>query len=295
MLTLPAPAKLNLALHITGRRADGYHTISSLVAFANIGDLLCASPEESGIYLSISGDFSDTLNLSVSNNLVLRAAHRLREASGVKRGARLILEKYLPVASGIGGGSSDAAAAALLLNELWELGLSPEQLSELLLPLGADIPMCICKKPALAEGVGEILLPLADVPRFPLVLANPGVALSTADVFRLHRRNGRKLSDKIHVYKCDDWISSLKTFANDLQAPACELAPVIGQALEAIAATPGCLLARMSGSGATCFGLYTSAEAADNAAALLQSAHPQWWVRAGVTLPSETAQTRAHS
>lgn len=293
MLAAIARAKLNLALHITGIRPDGYHLLSSVVAFANYGDRIEVSPAEA-LSLHISGEFSQQLPGRVEDNLIWKAAARLRDAMGITGGAAIHLQKNLPVASGIGGGSSDAAAAALLLHDLWQLDLSRDGLAELLLPLGADIPMCLYGAPVLVEGIGEQVTPIYGLPPFGVVLVNPGVAVSTPEVFALYdslrhceeakptKQSSLADSGLLRFARNDepDWLELLRQCHNALQEPAGKLAPVIDDVLAELESAPECLLARMSGSGATCFGLFATEEQAIVAAARIRAHYPHWWVQA---------------
>jgi 4-diphosphocytidyl-2-C-methyl-D-erythritol kinase len=264
-----APAKINLTLHVTGQRDDGYHLLDSLVVFADLGDRLvlrrAAAPS-----LSVTGPMAAGVPLG-PDNLVLRAAARM----GVD--LEIGLEKHLPSAAGIGGGSSDAAAvlrgAVALVPGLAlpaDAGLS----------LGADVPVCLMARAARMRGIGEDVAQVDGLPEVHGVLVNPGVAVSTAVIFRsLARKDNAAMPDVLPVWRdAADLAAWLAGQRNDMQAAAVAAAPVVGKVIAAVAATPGCLLARMSGSGATCFGLYADAEAAARAAAAL--ARPGWWVRA---------------
>ena len=273
-----APAKLNLFLHVTGRRPDGYHLLDSLVAFADCGDVLHAS-DAAGLSLTISGRFAAGLAAD-SSNLVLRAANALATQAGVPAQARLELEKHLPVASGIGGGSADAAASLRLLIRLWRIAPNPAALQQLALRLGADVPACLASRPVRMAGVGEQLAPAPVLPGCFVLLVNPGVPVATPAVFQA--RSG-PFSPPAHLPvgwpDAASMAAGLATLTNDLEAPARSLCPVIGDVLASIGAQPGCLLARMSGSGATCFGLFATLEAAKQAAGATN--RPGWWVWAG--------------
>jgi len=282
-----APAKVNLFLHVTGRRAaDGYHLLDSLAVFGPSADSLRAEPAPA-LTLACEGPFGAAL-AAEADNLVLRAARLL----GAGRGAALVLDKRLPVASGIGGGSADAAAALRLLDRLWGLRSGESRLRDLAARLGADVPVCVASRPARMAGVGEVLLDAPALPACGLLLANPGVALPTPDVFRA--RSGAAFSPPADLP--ESWPGAaamardLARLANDLEAPAVALRPVIAEVLAAIRATPGCLLARMSGSGATCFGLYATPAAAQAAAALLPAA---WWREGGGLYADEGASLHA--
>lgn len=276
-LRLIAPAKLNLYLHVLGRRADGYHMLDSLVAFTACGDQLSVWPD-SALSLHVTGPFADALG-AVEDNLVLRAATGLVQAAEINQpGARIELVKNLPPASGLGGGSSDAAAAIRLLSQLWNVALKPEQERQLALGLGADVPVCLFGAPALMRGIGEILDPAPALPLLYVLLANPGIAMPTGPVFeRLAGRFGassRQLPEMTDAAAAARWLAGQR---NDLQPPAIELAPEIRILLEAMATLPGCLLARMSGSGASFFALFATADALNLAAATVKQQSPAVW------------------
>ena len=263
-----ARAKVNLALHVTGQRADGFHLLDSIVAFADHGDRITVEQAET-LTLTLTGPFAN--DLSSTDNLVLRAARALHP----NRGARITLQKNLPVASGIGGGSADAAATLHVLSQLWSVPLPPP---ETLLTLGADLPVCLAGHPARMQGIGDLITPLLLPPAW-LVLANPGVALPTAQVFRaLHDRNQPGLAPPPPLNNTANLVQYLQTTRNDLEPPARALVPAISDTIAALGRQSGCLLARMSGSGATCFGLFTSQTSAQTAARSLQTANPAWWV-----------------
>ena len=263
-----ARAKINLALHVTGQRSDGYHLIDSIVAFADLGDRLTVAAAPA-LTLTITGPFA--AGLSPTDNLVLRSARTLHPTLG----ADIILEKSLPVASGIGGGSADAAATLIALSALWSVPL-PRPAT--VLGLGADVPVCLAGRAARMQGIGDRLTPI-PLPRAGLVLVNPGFALATADVFRaLARRDNPPLPDLRAFQDAASLAAFLTACRNDLEAPARSLAPAISACLTALAATPACLLARMSGSGATAFGLYPDAATARAAAMALRHKRPDWWI-----------------
>jgi 4-diphosphocytidyl-2-C-methyl-D-erythritol kinase len=265
-----APAKVNLALHVTGRRSDGYHLLDSLVVFPRLGDRLRVAPSPA-LTLAVEGPFAEAV--PGDDNLVLRAARLF----GGGRGAALTLDKRLPVASGIGGGSADAAATLRLLARLWGLPLPP---GEALLALGADVPVCLGGVGCRMRGIGEELDPVA-LPPFWLVLANPGVPLATGAVFAgLGGRFGAPLAAPPTFADAAELARWLSEQRNDLESPAAALAPAISETLAALGAQPGCLIARMSGSGATCFGLFAEAGRAEAASIGLGRFHPDWWVAA---------------
>ncbi len=276
--TEAAPAKVNLFLHVVGRRADGYHLLDSLAVFPQVGDTLSAVPADT-LSLLLDGDFGGALQAE-PDNLVLRAAHGLAALAGVPAAARLTLVKTLPVASGIGGGSADAAATLRLLGRLWGVSPALDSLHALALRLGADVPVCLAARPARMAGVGETLSPAPDLPAFGMVLVNPGVAVSTPEVFRA-RLGGFSAPASLPAFWADAaaMARDLAALSNDLEPPAVALRPVIGEVLAALRAIPGCLLARMSGSGATCFGVFADAAAASAAAGLVR--RPGWWAWGG--------------
>ncbi len=276
-LTLAAPAKINLYLHVTGKRDDGFHLLDSLVAFAAIHDSLTIEPAP-GLELFIDGPFGSGLPAS-SDNLVYRAAERLRSLAGISEGARITLYKNLPIASGIGGGSADAAAAIKGLVRLWGIHPGHHDLSGLALGLGADVPICLYGQAAFMGGIGEQIEPLSGFPDVPMVLVNPGVGVSTPAIFKARKADfSPSCRFDASPASIEDFINILKDGrANDLALPAIQTEPVIGDVLETLEATAGCRLARMSGSGATCFGLYDNQTDADNAAAKIKAARPNWW------------------
>ena len=273
-LTELAPAKINLFLLVTGKRADGYHLLDSLVVFAGAHDRLSATPS-SDMSLTFGGSFGASLSTH-PDNLVLRAANALASATGMRRAVRLHLEKNLPIASGIGGGSSDAAAALRLLSRLWAVDV-PEGLAA---TLGADVPVCLDPRPRRMSGIGEVLEPAPALPACGIALVNPGVALPTAAVFRARAAAfSRPATLPRRWPDLATLAGDLAGWGNDLQAPAIALCPPIATVLASLHAQPGCRLARMSGSGATCFALFdTEAQAA--AAAAAASRHG-WWCWGG--------------
>lgn len=268
-----ARAKVNLCLHVLGRREDGYHLLDSLVVFPELGDRLEAEPA-AGLSLGVVGAFADQLP-SGGENLVLRAAEGLAALAGPARpGAALRLEKSLPVAGGIGGGSADAAAALRALMRLWNLRLDGPAAVRLALSVGADVPVCLgAPRPAMMGGIGEVLRPAPALPEAWLALANPGVPVPTAEVFRrLRRRDGAAAAPpgKFEtVQELADWLATRTT--NMLEPAAEAAAPAVGALRRRMAALPGCLLARMSGSGGTCFGLFAEDRAALAAAETLRA------------------------
>jgi 4-diphosphocytidyl-2-C-methyl-D-erythritol kinase len=277
-LTEFAPAKINLSLHVTGKRADGYHLLDSLVVFAGIGDRLHAEPAD-GLSLRVTGPFAAGLD-GEGDNLILRAARALADAAGIAPNAALVLEKNLPVASGVGGGSADAAATLRLLSRLWAVTVAPGTMQGLAGRLGADVPVCLAGRPTRMRGVGERLDPAPAMPEYGMILVNPGVALSTVDVFRARLSDFSQEADLPAGWdSAESMATGLAGLTNDLQPPAIALRPVIADVLAALTARPGCLLARMSGSGATCFGLFPDPDRAMREAAFL--AREGWWIWGG--------------
>ena len=284
-----AHAKINLHLHVVGRRDDGYHLLDSLVVFAGAHDTLSvqAGPDLS---LELDGRFAAGLvQEAASDNLVIRAARLLQEQGGDRSGARLRLQKELPVASGIGGGSADAAAALRLLRRFWNSDADRSRLMAMAAGLGADVPVCVEQRPALMGGIGEVLQPAPGLPECFMVLVNCGLAVSTPAVFRA-RPSGYRDPAQLpqHWPDAASMAAGLARLSNDLEATAVALCPPIAGVLAAIEAQPGCLLARMSGSGATCFGLFAREQAALDAARELDRASapglqggPRWWVWGG--------------
>lgn len=268
-----APAKVNLCLHVTGQRPDGYHLLDSLVVFADVGDLIEVRAART-LSLRVVGPQAQGLPVG-EDNLVLRAARAFAGAAG----AAITLTKNLPVASGIGGGSADAAATLRALARLWSV---PPPDAESVLRLGADVPACLAGHAVRMQGIGERLSRAAPLPEAFLVLVNPGVAIATPDVFKaLPAKNNPALPDVPGFASALEMAQWLAAQRNDLEGPALQLAPVIGAVKQALATAPGCLLARMSGSGATCFGLFADPAEAQSACAAISAAQPDWWVACG--------------
>lgn len=261
-----APAKVNLTLHVTGRRDDGYHLLDSLVMFADIGDRLTVAP--GALRLDVRGPLADGVPVG-PDNLVMRAATLM----GVE--AVITLEKHLPASAGIGGGSSDAAACLRALSRMMGVDLPDDVVS-----LGADVPVCLLARAARMQGIGEDVTPLSGMPMLDAVLVNPGVSVSTPAIFkRLEHRHKPPMPTRLPMFEAaEDLISWLVTHRNDLEAPAMAEAPIISDVLGQIEQTQGCRLARMSGSGATCFGLYADPQSARDAAETIACSHPGWWI-----------------
>lgn len=264
-----APAKINLTLHVTGRRSDGYHLLDSLVVFADFGDLITVRPATVSC-LAVTGPMAVGVPVD-ADNLVLKAAALIDVT------ADITLEKHLPAAAGIGGGSSDAAATLRALCDMTGVAMPRD-----VLVLGADVPVCLAPRAARMRGIGEDVTPLAGVPSLYAVLVKPPVAVATPGIFAgLTQRENPAMSDPLPTwadaaaFMC--WLGEQR---NDLQGPAIAAEPIIAEVLEALLDTPGCQLARMSGSGATCFGLYDRAESAAAAAGRLAQDRPGWWAKA---------------
>jgi 4-diphosphocytidyl-2-C-methyl-D-erythritol kinase len=272
-----APAKVNLYLHVTGKRRDGYHLLDSLVVFAGTGDTLRFAPSET-LSLEIEGPSAAHLSAG-EDNIVLKAARALADALGRPAQAAITLEKHLPVASGIGGGSADAAATLRGLMALWDVSIDDATLARIGLGLGADLPVCLAGRPTQMSGIGETLEPALPLPPAWLVLVNPRVALSTPSVFRARAGDFTPAAPLTEIpADAHALANALIGRRNDLAQPAMGLEPAVKTMLDAIGGTQGCLLARMSGSGATCFGLYADEATADEAADALAEAYPDWWV-----------------
>jgi 4-diphosphocytidyl-2-C-methyl-D-erythritol kinase len=288
-LTEEGRAKVNLTLRVVGRRTDGYHDLESVVAFADCADKLTLTPAPE-LSLKTVGPLASACG-DVADNLVLKATRLLGEVvPGLKAGA-FVLEKILPVAAGIGGGSADAAAALRLLARLNGLALDDERMREVALETGADVPVCLASRACDMTGVGETLLPLSP-PKMPCVLVNPCVPVATKNVFEaLGLRHGELLVGATDVMQSaswpdeggslEEWVEALAAGNNDLEAPATKIEPVIGKVIATLNATNGAWLARMSGSGATCFAIYENTADAGRAADKIRLDHPDWWVHAG--------------
>lgn len=279
-----APAKINLALHVTGQRADGYHLLETLVTFTEAGDTIRIRDADTDSF-SISGLFGDLLRADDGgDNLVTRARDLLRDALAPtgqpSRPVAIHLEKNLPVASGIGGGSADAAATLRALLRHWNAVVDPQRLAALALTLGADVPMCLASRSLIARGIGEDIEPVADLPVLFLVLANPLKAVSTPEIFR---RLQSKTNPRLPEHATIGWMDFLAQSRNDLQPPAQLLLPEIGE-LAGLLLQEGAGLVRMSGSGATCFGVFHSLEAAENAETSLRKKRPGWYFQATRTI-----------
>ena len=284
-----ARAKVNLTLRVVGRRVDGYHELESVVAFADCADRLSLTPSPE-LQLVTTGPLAQACG-AAADNLVLKAARLLGERVPNLRQGGFTLDKVLPVAAGIGGGSADAAAALRLLARLNGLAVDDARLVEVARLTGADVPVCLPSRACVMTGVGESLSPL-DLPKLPCVMVNPRVAVATRDVFTaLGLRHGELLVGASDVLEApgwpeagasvEDWVEALAAGSNDLEAPAMRIQPVISEVISALNATNGAWLARMSGSGATCFAIYENTAEAGRAAQQIRLDHPEWWVHAG--------------
>lgn len=285
MIAEIAPAKINLYLHVGPRRFDRLHDLESLFVFADAGDVLTAEPDDR-LSLSVAGPFAGLLAREpVDRNLVMKAAVALKDASGVANGASLRLDKRLPIASGIGGGSADAAAALRALVRLWGLDIPPAELKKIAFGLGADVPACLDRRPVYVSGAGEII---ADGPALPplwICLVNPGVAMPTGPVFaafdRKHPAPDRPARPCVEGAGYRKVTELIQNSRNDLEAIAIERRSVIQTVIDRLSSRPGAIAARMSGSGATAYGLFTSSEAASRTAKSM--AGRGWWsMSAGV-------------
>jgi 4-diphosphocytidyl-2-C-methyl-D-erythritol kinase len=283
-------AKVNLTLRVVGRRVDGFHDLESVVAFADCADRLTLTPG-STLNLKTTGPLAQDCGETV-DNLVFKAAQLLGERVPDLNLGNFTLDKVLPVAAGIGGGSADAAAALRLLAQANGLAIDDPRLIEVAKLTGADVPVCLASRACVMTGVGETLLPLS-LPKIPCVLVNPRVPVATREVFEaLGLRNGELLVGVTDVLQAtawpeqgasiEDWVEVLAGSTNDLEAAATRIQPVIGEVLSALNATNGAWLARMSGSGATCFAIFENTPEAQRAAQKIQLDHPQWWVHAGI-------------
>ncbi|WP_420548552.1 4-(cytidine 5'-diphospho)-2-C-methyl-D-erythritol kinase [Curvivirga sp.] len=279
-----AAAKVNLDLLVTGKREDGYHLLDSLVVFTEFGDHIRVSEAEE-LSLEVSGPYKSAVPLDGSN-LVLKAAKALQAKLHIKTGAKIHLEKNIPAAAGVGGGSADAAATLKALLRLWDIQMPLEELSELGLTLGADIPVCLLSQSAIMRGVGEDIRKIVPLPPLYMLLVNPGVSLSTPDVFKARVPEFSAIADRSSLMdktqSRQDFLNLCLAQKNDLTEAANCLAPVVAEVLNVIEKQPDCLLARMSGSGATCFGLFADIEAADMAKNAVLRYNTDWWAEAAL-------------
>ncbi len=292
-----APAKINLYLHVTGRRSDGFHCLDSLFVFADFGDQIEVVSGGGDIRLTIDGPFASALPPVAGDNLVMKAAHSLeafadgRSERASRIGANIRLTKNLPVAAGIGGGSADAAATLHALNAFWDVGAEPDELSGLAALLGADVPACLHARPVQAAGIGEMLTPAVPLPVCGILLVNPGLPLLTAGAFKAFAAAGPIYSVAAPLVTEPDTLPALVTMLelrhNDLQPVAEKMVPAISLILDRLEQVPDCRLARLSGSGPTCFGLFENPSEAAAAGQAIKAENPDWWVQSGSLLAGD--------
>ncbi|CAK7192333.1 4-diphosphocytidyl-2-C-methyl-D-erythritol kinase [Commensalibacter sp. Nvir] len=281
-------AKVNLYLHVTGKNNNGYHLLDSLIIFPDKYDKITVTSapltQKKLISLKIDGFFSTKFqNKDIRDNLVIKAAERLAQFNGnLLKPVQLSLQKNLPIASGIGGGSSDAAATLRLLKNYWQINISKDQLMGIALELGADVPVCLHSVPQRMQGIGEKLSFVSNLPNFGILLVNHGENVSTADVFgKRKKRFSQEVKIPIEGMNFDSFVTRLASCNNDLQETACSICPKIFEVITAISKLPDCRLVRMSGSGATCFALFQTAEQAYRASVLLAKQY-SWWIWGGL-------------
>jgi len=276
-MRVSANAKLNLLLHVTGKRADGYHLLDSLVAFCAFGDSLDIHEAES-LSLEITGEFAPQLS-NDENNLVLRAARLIAKHGKKEIGARMVLHKNIPVGAGLGGGSCDAAAAIRGLQQFWQLSLTHDQQLKIAQDLGSDVMVCVEQVPAWISGVGDLVSPVRLLEDVAIILVNPKQPLLTADVYRAFAGNFSAVTEKIYtIQNTQELLGLIAPLKNDLQPAAMQLMPKIKNMLKVLSDASGYQLARMTGSGATCFGIFSSQKMADEEAERIKQNHPDWWV-----------------
>ena len=278
-----ARAKINLYLHVTGKRPDGYHLLESMIGFAEIGDGI-AIEESDQFALTLEGPFAHALKgTNIKDNLIYKAAHGFAELLNMPPHMHITLTKNLPVAAGLGGGSADAAAVLRALVQYWKLD-NPPDLSSLLTALGADVPVCYHQKSGVVSGIGDVMEKPITLPALPILLINPNIPCLTTNIFKALKppySGGMALSPA--TFETVSSLSQyLKTTRNDLRAPAEAFDPDITGMIEELEAQPLCHFAQMTGSGATCFGLFESTQDTQNAAKALQESHPTWWVQPSV-------------
>ena len=278
--SITAPAKINLCLHVVGRRRDNYHLISSLVVFLDVFDIVSAT-ESPVLKLNLKGPFAKHLR-SGDNNSVIRAAKGLQKLSGITKGAEITLTKNLPISAGIGGGSADSAATIKLLLELWGVNIAEKRIMQLGQSLGADVPICLTAKPAFVSGIGEKIKIIQRFPKIWVLLVNPGKGVLTKKIFNdFGRQYSEYLLMRSAPFSIRGLIQFLKTSNNDLTLLATRYVPEIKKILKDIGATKGCLISRMSGSGATCFGIFSDKQNVIKAKKTLLQSNPNYWVACG--------------
>ncbi len=275
----PAPAKINLYLHVTGARPDGYHLLDSMLSFTGLIDIIEVA-EHPELSLLTTGNFAENLHNDADHNLAMRAARLLQEQQQWRLGAGLVLTKNIPVSAGLGGGSADAAATLRLLNEYWGLHLEDEALLHLAAQLGADVPACLVGRSCYVSGIGEVITPIEVMPKLNVLLVNPMKPLATKEVFARGFTQYRKPIKRPDGFdSVSDLLDFLSLQHNDLEQNAISMMPEIEGILSSLRAQKGCKLARLSGSGPTCFGLFTDKVEAENARAAIFEDNPKWWVR----------------
>lgn len=284
-LSEKAPAKVNLSLRVLGQRTDGFHQISSIVAFADIADVLELTPSTRASF-AVSGPFAAAI--TADDNLVERAERAFREKCSSAQPARISLDKQLPVAAGIGGGSADAAAALRLMANANPGCVPAAEIEKIAASLGSDVVVCLASRAARMSGRGEKVTPLAAFPPLHVVLVNPGAALAAGEIYAALRaapsngENAKSAETIPRLETAHDVIAHMRETGNDLEAPAIAMAPVVGEVLSMIAETPGCAIARMSGSGSTCFGIYETAMQAETSAQIIAESYPDWWIKKAI-------------
>jgi len=283
-----ARSKINLALHVVGRTSNGYHQLSSLVAFCDIADELSVKFNESlgKDRYHIEGPFGQLLSQEpMESNLIVKAVCLLRQKTKETFSVDVTLSKNLPLASGIGGGSTDAAAMLNLLNRGLKKPCLPEELAELALTLGADVPMCLDAQPKWISGIGEVIAFCASFPEFPILLVNPLMPLSTPQVFKCYKESNAPFDvplEPVNLRHPEEWVDWLKSARNALYSSAIQMCPIVAHVIHTLENTSGNLLARLSGSGATCFGIYDSVKSAADAADKVTAKYPDFWIRRGL-------------
>ena len=277
-IILPAPAKINLYLHITGMRDDGFHLLDSLIAFTKFGDEITLEPSND-LTITSHGPYATGMPIG-EENLMIRIARKLQKTTSIDKGAAIHVEKNIPVSAGIGGGSADAIAVMRGLIKLWDLKINDEQIYKLALELGTDLPVCYFGKSAFVDGIGENIHPASQLPDCGILLINPNVTLSTPIVFE-NRKGGYSPEDNFinkNFNSPQKLAKLLDERCNDLTPAARQLVPIIGEILSALKRTPECLAYKMSGSGATCWGLFETFADAERAALALNQQRPDWWI-----------------
>lgn len=272
-IKIHAPAKINLTLQVTGKREDGYHLLHSLVYFSDFGDDVTITPHH-GFKFTIDSDFADVP--TDNNNLVIRTAQKLSTYYELPLDCHIHLNKIIPMGAGLGGGSTDAAATAKALLKFWNITSDKNELSALLLTLGADVPVCYHAQPCCFEGIGDIITPIENAPKLHAVLVYPNEHSSTPEIFKNFDQG---FASTQNFSQNNDLLEFIKTSSNDLTSAAIKTTPSIEQVLKQITVTQDCVLSRMSGSGSCCFGLYQTEKSAQAAAKEIQKERPRWWVR----------------